>query len=1059
MRVCLSLRRLVLLGAAFLAVLLSAGASHAQAGSEPRVLRVVSDYNYPPFLFLDPAGAPTGYLVDYWRLWEQKTGVKVELQATRWSEAQRRLQEGEADVIDMIFRTPAREPLYDFSPAYAKVPIGVYADESIRGIRYVAGLRGFMVGVMAGDACIEELGRQGVDKLREYPDYARLIVGAMAGEVRLFCLDEYPANYYLYRNEAQQMFQKVFTLYEGQFHRAVKKGNIEVLRLVERGIASISAEEDAALRARWMPPPVVDYSRYLRYLAAALVVLALAALGLIAWLRTLRRAVARRTAELQASEARFRRLFEETQQGVSLVEDGRIVAANKATLKMLRMDRLDQIVGRSPADISPVLQPDGQPSSAKAAAIIARTLAEGSSRFEWLHLRANGEPFPAEVLLTAIPEGKRTLLHAAWTDISAQKAAEREVERYRERMETLVAERTAELAAATESLKAASDEQQAILDTTSSGIALIKDRALIRCNRRLHEMMGWPPGEMAGKSTAIWYPDAAGYAAGGGEVYDTIWQGRPHRREQQLVRRDGSLFWARLTGIAVDVDDRSKGTVWVIDDISAEHAVLENMERARALAEEAANAKSAFLANMSHEMRTPLNAIIGITHLVLKGDLAAQQRGLLEKVQTSSKHLLGIINDVLDLSKMEAGKLTPEHVDVDLRGLVGEVGAQIAERVKGNGLELVIDIAPDVPTFVIGDPLRISQVLLNYANNAVKFTERGRIAIRARVQRVVHDELELRFEVSDTGIGIAEEQLSRLFHSFEQADSSITRKYGGTGLGLAISKRLAELMGGAVGADSMPGGGSTFWFTCRVGISRRDSSPPAPVLALPATGAAVAGARVLLVEDNELNREVNAALLHDAGVEVDFAENGAEALCRLQEQAYHLVLMDVQMPVMDGITATLEIRTRPGLRRLPIVALTASAMPGDRERCLAAGMNDYLTKPIDPARLQEALQRWIAPRATARAFASSSHPAPPATQGLAQTAALGEAARELCLAVLERLAADDFASVALLENNAVDLRAALGDSFDAVLLAARSFDFAVARDRLEAAIAEAGQGA
>ncbi|QTQ37504.1 Two component system fusion protein (sensory histidine kinase and response regulator) [Aromatoleum petrolei] len=773
----------------------------------------------------------------------------------------------------------------------------------------------------------------------------------------------------------------------------------------------------------------------------------------------MRRAVARRTAELQASEARFRRLFEETQQGVSLVEDGRIVAANKATLKMLRMDRLDQIVGRSPADISPVLQPDGQPSSAKAAAIIARTLAEGSSRFEWLHLRANGEPFPAEVLLTAIPEGKRTLLHAAWTDISAQKAAEREVERYRERMETLVAERTAELAAATESLKAASDEQQAILDTTSSGIALIKDRALIRCNRRLHEMMGWPPGEMAGKSTAIWYPDAAGYAAGGGEVYDTIWQGRPHRREQQLVRRDGSLFWARLTGIAVDVDDRSKGTVWVIDDISAEHAVLENMERARALAEEAANAKSAFLANMSHEMRTPLNAIIGITHLVLKGDLAAQQRGLLEKVQTSSKHLLGIINDVLDLSKMEAGKLTPEHVDVDLRGLVGEVGAQIAERVKGNGLELVIDIAPDVPTFVIGDPLRISQVLLNYANNAVKFTERGRIAIRARVQRVVHDELELRFEVSDTGIGIAEEQLSRLFHSFEQADSSITRKYGGTGLGLAISKRLAELMGGAVGADSMPGGGSTFWFTCRVGISRRDSSPPAPVLALPATGAAVAGARVLLVEDNELNREVNAALLHDAGVEVDFAENGAEALCRLQEQAYHLVLMDVQMPVMDGITATLEIRTRPGLRRLPIVALTASAMPGDRERCLAAGMNDYLTKPIDPARLQEALQRWIAPRATARAFASSSHPAPPATQGLAQTAALGEAARELCLAVLERLAADDFASVALLENNAVDLRAALGDSFDAVLLAARSFDFAVARDRLEAAIAEAGQGA
>ncbi|WP_407279820.1 transporter substrate-binding domain-containing protein [Aromatoleum evansii] len=1052
----LSLRRLVLLAAAFLAVLLAAGASHAQPRAEPRVLRVVSDYNYPPFLFLDPAGAPTGYLVDYWRLWEQKTGVKVELQAIQWSEAQRSLLEGEADVIDMIFRTPAREPLYEFSPPYAKVPVGVYADESIQGIHDVAGLRGFMVGVMAGDACIEELGRQGVDKFREYPDYARLIVGALAGEVRLFCLDEYPANYYLYRNEAQQLFPKVFTLYEGRFHRAVKKGNVEALRLVERGIAAISAEEDAALRAKWMPPPAVEYGRYLRYLAAALIVLALAALGLIVWLRALRRAVARRTAELEASEARFRRLFEETQQGVTLIEDGRIVAANKASLKMLRMERLDQVLGRSPADISPVLQPDGQPSAAKAAEIIARTLAEGSSRFEWLHLRANGETFPAEVLLTVIPEGERMLLHAAWSDISAQKEAEREVQRYRERLETLVAERTAELAAATDSLKAAIDEQQAIFDTTSSGIALIRDRVLVRCNRRLHEMLGWPPGAMAGQSTAIWYPDEAACEAGGGEVYETIWQGRPHRREQQLMRRDGSLFWARLTGIAVDVHDRSKGTVWVIDDISAEHAVLENMECARALAEEAANAKSAFLANMSHEMRTPLNVIIGITHLVLKGDLAAQQRGLLEKVQASSKHLLGIINDVLDLSKMEAGKLTPEHIDVDLPGLVGEVGAQIADKAKGKGLDLVIELAPDVPTFVLGDPLRISQVLLNYANNAVKFTERGRIVLRTRVQHAMHDELELRFEVSDTGIGIAEEQRSRLFRSFEQADSSITRKYGGTGLGLAISKRLAELMGGAVGVDSAPGGGSTFWFTCKVGVSRRASSPPVPSPALPASGAVVAGARVLLVEDNELNREVVAALLRDSGVEVGFAEDGAEALRRAQEQVWQLVLMDMQMPVMDGITATREMRKLPGLQGLPIVALTASAMPGDRERCLAAGMNDYLTKPVDPTRLQEALQRWIGPQTAVRSPTSPSQPVPPATAGVAQTAAVDTAARELCRAVLDRLAADDFASVALLESNAADLRAALGGSFDAVLQAARSFDFAGARDRLEVAIAEAG---
>lgn len=1042
-----SLHQLFRFATALVAVLLLAGASHAQSGDEPRVLRVVGDNNYPPFLFLDPAGKPTGYLVDYWHLWEQKTGVKVELQAMQWSWAQRSVLAGEADVIDMIFRTPERERAYDFSAPYAKVPVGIYADQSIQGIADAEGLRGFLVGAMAGDACIAELRRQGVDKLREYPDYARLIAGALAGEVSLFCLDEYPANYYLYRNEARQLFPKAFTLYEGQFHRAVRKGDAELLRLVERGVAAISAEEDAALRAKWMPPPAVDTSTILRYLAGALVLLVLAAAGLIAWLYGLRRAVARRTAELEASEARFRRLFEDTLQGVSLIEDGRFIAANKATLKMLHMERIDQLVGRSPVEFSPPLQPDGQPSMEKAAALIALALAEGGVRFEWEHLRADGEPFPAEVLLTAIPEGGRMLLHAASTDISAQKAAERELERYRAQLETLVAERTAELAAATQLLTAANEEQQAIFDSTSSGIALIRDRVLIRCNRRLHDMLGWPQSELPGKSTAVWYADEAAFAAGGGEVYETIWQGRPHRREQQLMRRDGTLFWARLTGVAVDVNDRCKGTVWVIDDISAEHAVLENMQRARALAEEAANAKSVFLANMSHEMRTPLNAIIGITYLVLRTELGARQRDLLEKVQTSSKHLLGIINDVLDLSKIEAGKLTPERIEVDLPRLVGEVGAQIVEKARGKGLELIIDVAPEIPPRVLGDPLRISQVLLNYANNAVKFTERGKIVIRAGVAHMQGDEMELRFEVSDTGIGIADEQRERLFRSFEQADSSITRKYGGTGLGLAISKRLAEIMGGTVGVESTPGRGSRFWFTCRVGQSPRARALAAPgaieatgECAAPGAAASLAGARVLLVEDNELNREVAAALLREVGAEVDFAEDGAQALQCLQAQTYQLVLMDLQMPVMDGFTATREIRKLPAFRDLPIIALTASAMPGDQQRCFDVGMNDYLTKPIDPVRLHETLQRWIG------------------RPGPAQPAPLDAAARDLCQAVLDKLVHDDFSSVTLLERNADGLRAALGGRFNAILDAAQAFDFAVARERLEAALGQAEQG-
>jgi PAS domain S-box-containing protein len=651
---------------------------------------------------------------------------------------------------------------------------------------------------------------------------------------------------------------------------------------------------------------------------------------------------------LRMSEARVRGLFEHAAMGVALIDvAGHARETNPALQRMLgySAEELLRLSWRK------LIHPDDMPASAAAfRKLVAREY--DHYEIERRFLRRDGSALWAQITVSGIWEGDAlTFLVETAVDVTERRQALAALRASEERFRTLA---------------------------TNAPVGIFETDADWNCtyvNEPWCEMTGLTPEQARGRGWVRVLPPED-WERFQHEWAPAVYAGEPTSDECRFVAPDGRLRWVWGT-IVPRHDDTgaTTGFVATIFDITARKHIEEELVRAREAALAASRAKSRFLANMSHDIRTPINAIMGMTEMALDSDLTTDQRQQLETVRDSARNLLGILNDILDISRVEAGKLALRVVPFDPRAPVDEAVQTLAGRAHAKRLELAATVAPDVPRTVAGDPLRLQQILVNLIGNAVKFTSAGSISVRVEAGRSD----EIHFSVADTGIGIRADQRERVFDAFTQGDQAPTQEYGGTGLGLAICRQLVELMNGRIWVESELGRGSTFHVTVPLPAAcAADRTPPRPPGAAPRPDVPERPLRLLVAEDNPVNRQVAVRMLAKLGHTVKVVENGRLALEEATQHRFDAVLMDVQMPEMDGLAATRAIRSaeRETGDHVPIIALTAHVMSGDAERCLAAGMDAHLPKPIDLGSLREALAALARVPTTQTAGGAGAAPAP-----------------------------------------------------------------------------------
>ncbi|MCF8198780.1 MAG: PAS domain S-box protein [Sulfuritalea sp.] len=671
---------------------------------------------------------------------------------------------------------------------------------------------------------------------------------------------------------------------------------------------------------------------------------------------------ARATSALAESEARYRSLVENTQDLITRVDiDGRFSFVNGAARSILGRAP-EECIGLSAFDF---VHPEDREATQRS---FGEWVSAGTPRLRFENRQVSSEG----------------AVHQMQWDVSTHRNAAGEIVGF----DSIARDVTQMREAATEVLKAkdALSDSLALLEVTGSiagvgGWTLDVETLTMTWSAetyRLHELASSEPIDVE-RAVGFYAPEARPVIRAA--VKDCAESGSAFDLELPLVTALGNPLWARVQGHAEQRDGKTVSILGAFQDITERkriEAELKNhqqhleqlvavrtseLEKAKADAEAANIAKSAFLANMSHEIRTPMNGIIGMANILRRRGVTAEQAKHLDTIDASAQHLLSVINNILDLSKIEAGKFTLEEAPVVVGSLMANVSSILSERAKAKNLNLRIEVE-HLPSYLVGDPTRVQQALLNYASNAIKFTEKGTVTLCALKLEETADSVRVRFEVRDTGIGIPPEALPRLFNAFEQADNSMTRKYGGTGLGLAITRRLAHLMGGEVGVDSTPGSGSTFWFTVtlkKMGDRRETDRPEmaekenAETIVRQSYG----GHRILVADDEPINREIAQIQLEAVNLVVDTAEDGAQAVALARLNSYSGIFMDMQMPELNGMDASRQIRQIPGYSEIPIIAMTANAFSEDKAKCFEAGMNDFLIKPFHPSELFATLLRAL----------------------------------------------------------------------------------------------------
>ncbi len=1058
-------------------------------------IRIGVDPVWPPFEFFDATKVYSGIASDYVRRLNESLNINMEpVPNLSWPEVMSKARAGEIDVLPCVAKTPERSKFMLFSEPYISFPMVILTREDAS---FVSGIQDFengKVAVVKGYVTQELLQRDYPD--REFyltKDIDKALRALSRGKTDAFVGNLASITYTTQKLGLTNLKVATSTQYKYELAFAVRKDWPELVNILNKSLHSIPHLEKAEIHNRWIN---VRFERKTNWALLLQVVVAIVLFGgiilvmVLRWNQKLSMEISERQrteVELLQSRAAARGLLDATQESLLLLDSqGNIIAANTYAARQFK---------KTPADIIGInffTLLTGEFGNTRKV-YFDRVIRSGIMvDFEDT---LNGSIFQNRFYPVKNEDGQLVRIALFSEDMTEQKRAE-------------------------EALKGSEARMRAILDTAVDGIIIINEERIVeKFNPAAERMFGYKASEVVGQNVKMLMPEP--YHSKHDEYVKNYLDNGKSKiigigREVVGRRKDGTSFPIYLAVSEVQLKNRRIFS-GIVQDISELKQAQEELRLARKAAEKANKAKGDFLANMSHEIRTPMNAVMGLTHLALKTKLTPRQRDYLNKIDSSANSLLGIINDILDFSKIEAGKLDIESVEFNLDQVLENLANLVTVKAsEKENIEVLFNTAIEVPRFLIGDSLRLGQILINLANNAVKFTEAGDIIVSTEVVTYGEDKVTLKFSVSDTGIGLSEEQMAKLFHSFSQADTSTTRKFGGTGLGLAISKRLTEMMGGKIWIKSKLGQGSTFSFTAKFGIAKEkvkkrlvpsqdlqgikimvvddnassrqilenilnsfsfevvlaasgeeclaelESAPKdrpydlvimdwkmpgidgieaskrikhhkslgkiPPVILVTAYGhedvmqqakqlglegfllkpvsqsllfdaimqamghedrkvsridrrkedkiqdlKAIYGARVLLVEDNEINQQVAIEILEGAKLHVSLAENGEEAVSAVKESNYDVVLMDIQMPVMNGYETTKAIRKweaevrkesvalRTHSSELPIIAMTAHAMAGDEEKSKSAGMNDHVTKPINPDQLFTTLLKWINP--------------------------------------------------------------------------------------------------